>query len=276
MEFEHAGGDPNDKDSGEGGVDIIPYKIETDGAYAFGFEAEGNNPHYVIMKDSAGNQVFRIEANGEEATVDLKAGSYNLFLHNKGSESFALFLQPDNTGIDDSARMNEELFYSQWAVTRMFFTHKCPRCDLSHAILPLALYYKADLASANLTYATLTYADLRGANLSHANMAFVNLVGANLFNANLTGASLVYANLLEANLHKANLSHADLTYASAGTADLTDSNLSFANLTGFGTLSSKGADRTGSYYYQNGDTWIYFEEGGNSGYMCHPGSAMGC
>ncbi len=261
VDFENAGTEQSDGDSGFAGVDIIPYKIETAGTYTFRFEDENNNPHYAIMKDSAGNQVFRIEANGDAATVYLQAGSYNLFLYNKGSQTVPLFIQPDSAS---TSRSNGELLFSESDLNKLLSTKQCWNCDLNHANLAGANLTGANLIDANLTGATLTSANLtdakmpganltkayaanatlRGAMLIGANLTSADLSGADLSitslnSANLTGANLTGANLFSANLFAAKLINADLSGADLRKTNLPGANLTSANLT--------GANLTGAY-----------------------------
>ncbi len=245
VDFEHKGAEQNSKDSRIAGVDVIPYKIENAGTYTFRFEDADNNPHYAVMKDSAGNQVFRIVANGGPASVELESGSYNLFLYNRGSETVTLFI---NSQITDSIRINGETSFSLIDVGVLLIVGVCRDCDLSNAYLP---------------YAPLPYVDLVGANLSGANLS-----NARLTLANLTGANLSGANLYKANLYKANLSNADLSRAKLQSANLTRANLRSANLSGAFLLDAdlSFADLTGAWLglaiWTDGSLCAYESSGG--------------
>jgi uncharacterized protein YjbI with pentapeptide repeats/serine/threonine protein kinase len=126
---------------------------------------------------------------------------------------------------------------SENAVRRLFFTKKCPRCDLRGADLRGANLGGADLREAQLEGADLGGANLWGTNLESASMEGTNLIGANLGDANLVGANLADANLGNANLEGAtlrgvNLRNAKLWEAKLWDAKLWDANLENANLSG--------------------------------------------
>jgi uncharacterized protein YjbI with pentapeptide repeats len=126
---------------------------------------------------------------------------------------------------------------SQNAVRRLFFTRKCPRCNLQGADLRGANLGGADLREAQLEGAYLGGANLWGANLESASMEGANLIGANLGDANLAGANLAGASLGDANLEGAilggaNLRNAKLWDAKLWDAKLWDANLEGANLSG--------------------------------------------
>lgn len=131
-------------DSGYTGMDLIPYKVTEAGTYVFEFDDEDGNPHYAVMTDSSGAEVFRVRANGGSVSVHLAPGSYNLYLYNRGEETVPLFIQPVSPGDDASHHR------------RLFSTRQCHGCDLSHA----------DLTNANLSGASLVGADLTNTNLS--------------------------------------------------------------------------------------------------------------
>lgn len=126
---------------------------------------------------------------------------------------------------------------SENAVRRLFFTKKCPRCDLRGADLRGANLGGADLREAQLEGADLGGANLWGTNLESASMEGTNLIDANLGDANLAGANLAGANLGNANLEGAtlrgvNLRNAKLWDAKLWDAKLWDANLENANLSG--------------------------------------------
>lgn len=132
---------------------------------------------------------------------------------------------------------NQSISSSQNAVRRLFFTKKCPRCDLRGADLRGANLGGADLREAQLEGAYLGGANLWGTNLESASMEGANLVGANLGDANLGGANLEGASLGDANLEGAdlggaNLRNAKLWDAKLWEAKLWDVNLENANLSG--------------------------------------------
>lgn len=143
-------------DSGYTGMDLIPYKVTEAGTYVFEFDDEDGAPHYAVMTDSSGAEVFRIGANGASVSVHLAPGSYNLYLYNRGPETVPLFIQP--VSADDDATDHR----------RLISTRQCHECDLSHADLTNANLSGASLVGADLSFAMLTNTNLHGANLSGA------------------------------------------------------------------------------------------------------------
>ncbi len=65
---------------------------------------------------------------------------------------------------------------------------KCPKVDLSEAVL-----IEANLSQGDLSGANLIYTDLREANLTDANLTGADLMGADLRDANLTRTNLTGA-----------------------------------------------------------------------------------
>lgn len=270
IEFEHKGANPHENDSGAAGVDVIHYRIEISGTYTFSFEEDVDEPHYAIMKDSDGAQIFRVEAAGGSVTVDLEAGSYNLFFYHQGLETTVLFIKPDTSVT--ARKGGEAQYYSLGDVIKLGFTHKCSHCNLVKAWLPLSIFNRGDLSYANLTSATLSSSDLRNANFSHANLTSANLSHNKMYGINLSYATLDYADLNSSNLDWANLSHASLRYVTWRFSSLSHTNLTYTNLTGTITYWSgllDTADMTGSYYIDPyGQRWNYFNDGMNSGWKC--------
>jgi uncharacterized protein YjbI with pentapeptide repeats len=199
LEFEHAQeSNVHEKDSGNPGVDMIPFTAPLGKNLTFKFEDIGNGNHYAILCNENEEEVARIDANGTPVTVQLLNGKYKLYLYNMENETFPLFLQPVTADVESnrqsSVNLDQLVFF--------LLTHHCPQpqCDLSNAFLPFAILPSADLSTANLSHANLSYA-----NLSYANLSYANLKNANLSHANLNTANLQYANLSYANLFGANL-----------------------------------------------------------------------
>ncbi len=126
-------------------------------------------------------------------------------------------------------------------VKKLLKNKRCPRCNLSSAVLRGQNLSRAQLDGANLSYAKLRGANLRGANLSRANLS----------NAGLSSANLRSANLRNANLQRADLSGANMRGANLGGADLRGANLRGANLRGAKTQGAKGV--TGVNTSEGGD-----------------------
>jgi len=199
VDFEHSQEtNVNEKDSGDPGLDIIPFTAPLVQNLTFKFEDIGNGNHYAILRNENEEEVVRIDANGTPVTVQLLNGTYKLYLYNMGNETFPLFLQP----VTADASSNRQSSVNLDQLVFFLLTHHCPQpqCDLSYAFLPFAILPSADLSHANLSHANLKYANLSNANLNTANLEYANLSHANLNTANLEYANLSYANLFGANL----------------------------------------------------------------------------
>jgi len=193
VDFEHAQEtNVNEKDSDSLGVDIIPFLVRGVQNCTFEFEDIGNGNHYAILRNDNEEEVARIEANDTPLTVQLLAGKYKLYLHNMGTETFPLFLQPLTVDVGS----NRQASYNPFQYLYFLIGHTCSKCDLSHSnlahlSLPRARLDYANLNYTNLSYAILYEASLAHANLSHANLYYANLGNANLIEANLSGATWV-------------------------------------------------------------------------------------
>lgn len=142
LEFEHAlESNVHEKDSGTPGVDVIPFKVKEAKNHNFQFEDMGNGNHYAILRNENEEEVARIEANGIPVTVWLEPGYYKLYLHNMGTETFPLFLQPLTVDVGSNRQASYNWFQYIWVRIGL----DCQSCDLSHS----------NLTGANLTDANL-------------------------------------------------------------------------------------------------------------------------
>ncbi len=250
--LEPPGGEKPERDTGDVGTDIVPYRYNQTTEHTFCWEDDDPGAaHFMTLVDSDGEEVLTIEVNGDCVTQVIEKGNYEMRLHHDGvsEETLAIFIQPlveeqvaenisrelgiiktvkrlleetlRNIGISTEARAQSVA----QNVQTLLDTNNCEKCDLVDANLTGAL-----LVDANLTGALLTGALLPGALLTAANLTGAGLARANLSEAVLPGANLLKADLLETNLNMANLIGADLTGAFVFMADLTDANLTQAIL----------------------------------------------
>lgn len=175
------------------GVDKIPVHIPEPNTYTYSIDPNDttNTIESAVMKNSSGEEVFRLDKNNKTISIYLQAGNYNLFIYSgytQAEESEAnhrcVFLYSKvnvaGTGLNAS--------YHQYDLDKLLSTKSCP--------------------GGNLFCANLSYANLTGANLSYAYLSY-----AYMYRANLTGADLSYAYLFHADLAYANLRNATLTGA---------------------------------------------------------------
>ncbi|MGB7292060.1 MAG: pentapeptide repeat-containing protein [Thermodesulfobacteriota bacterium] len=185
-------------DTGAIGQDIIPFKYASGTSQTFCWQDDNKESrHFMMLVNSIGNVVVRIEANGDCVTQFIPEGDYEMRIQHdeSGDEVFAtVFSIPEG----DAANSFETVLS----------TNKCQGCDLSGANFSNAILTNVDLHGADLSGANLSNADLSGANLSDSLLAGADLTGANLTGADLRGADLTDALTANANFTNAKLTNA--------------------------------------------------------------------
>ncbi|MGB3363277.1 MAG: pentapeptide repeat-containing protein [Thermodesulfobacteriota bacterium] len=240
-----------ERDTGEVGIDIIPYKYEQTISNTFCWEDEDQGAeHFMTLVNSEGTEVLMVEVNGECATALIEEGDYEMQIHHDGKseDSLAIFIQSAedleqlearNTNSNNEILKTAKSIISETLsnigiikearaqvpgsdIETLLTTGNCSGCRL----------FRANLAGADLTGTNLEEANLFSSLLTEAKLINANLAGAKLGNADMTGADLTEANLTSASLLTTNLTGANLTFANLATADMTASKLPGANLTG--------------------------------------------
>jgi len=260
-----------ESDTGEVGNDTIPYTYTRTLNNTFCWEDDdGEAGHFMELDDSDGNEIFRLDVNGECITVVLEAGDYLMHIHHDGriEKTHPIFIIPEPNGEQEAQKIdtNEGLLKSAKSLfskilnnlhniitqttnaqtptptpsenlTTLLKTNACQGCNLMGVDLSGANLTEANLTDANLTDAFLTDAFLTDAFLFQAILRGAFMSGANLIEAkmafaDLTGANLTGADLTGAFLRQAILIEADLTDANLTGVTLTGAVLTDANLTG--------------------------------------------
>jgi len=294
---------PEENQTGELGNDVFPLKYKNAVNHTFCWEDEdGEARHFMELDDSEGNEIFRLDVNGECVTMILEAGDYLMHIHHDGmiERTLPIFVLPvqEDLEIADSSsngfiRKGEVLISNSFQylfnvvtqnvnaqsnvdknVRTLIRTNACPGCDLSGADLFGADLSGADLTGAVLVEANLAGTDLTEATLNQANIAGADLTGSVLISSNLSGASMVQtimggADMTEAALYQVNMAGADLSGANLSSANLTQANLATAILTGVILTDAKlpGVNLFGADLSQA--TWC-------DGTFCQPGSTGTC
>jgi len=165
------------------GVDQIPVSVPEDRIFTYSMSPHDKTIESVTMVDSAGEEIFRINAHNHSVSVSLRAGEYDLILTSGysvqeagGADHKVVFLHSDS----DRAFSTDGS-----AIYRLFSTNSCSGENLCGA----------NLAGVNLDSAFLEGADLTGANLSQADLCNSYLCNATLDSANLEKAALLVANM---------------------------------------------------------------------------------
>jgi len=230
-----------ENDTAEVGIDEIPVSYRQTLEQTICWEDDDEEAmHFMELKDTEGNEVLRVDVNGECVTKVIEAGNYLMTIHHDGrmETTHPIFIIPGRNGAvkakkDETilggifARTGSALFKIierldisitqttnaqtvEENITTLLRTRFCNGCRLSGADLRRVELRDANLLRADLSGADLSGADLTGADLRFADLTGANLSGASLRTANLTRAFLIEANLSDANLIGANLSLANL------------------------------------------------------------------
>ena len=216
---EHPDSDKPENDTGEVGNDTIPFAYTRTLTHTFCWEDEdGDAGHFMELDDSDGNEILRIDVNGECVTVVIEAGDYVMTIHHDGKKetTHPVFIIP-NPENNQQARETDglinrfKLFISnilldlQDTVSKdakaqttspldtLITTGKCIGCDLR----------KVDLSFRDLVNVDLTGADLRRANLSNSNFTGVEFTGADLTAADLSNSIFIRADFTITDLDRA-------------------------------------------------------------------------
>ncbi len=160
-----------ENDTGEVGNDIIPYRYSEDLNHTLCFEDENvGAEHFAILFDSDGNEVLRIEANGECVTEFILAGDYFLEITHDGNieETLPIFAIPQQNGEQAAQRgdTDQGLFKSAKSqfsrILNKFhniITQKAKAQTVAENVKTLLSKNKCvscDLIGANLSFANLT------------------------------------------------------------------------------------------------------------------------
>ncbi len=208
-----------DNDTGGVGNDVIPLTYTRTLEHTYCWEDDdGEAGHFMELDDSDGNEILRIDVNGECVTMVIEAGDYVMTIHHDGKKetTHPVFIIP-NPENNQQARETDglinrfKLFISnilldlQDTVSKdakaqttspldtLITTGKCIGCDLR----------KVDLSFRDLVNVDLTGADLRRANLSNSNFTGVEFTGADLTAADLSNSIFIRADFTITDLDRA-------------------------------------------------------------------------
>jgi len=184
----------NENDTGGVGIDTIPYKYTKTLSNTFCWEDEdGDAGHFMELDDSDGNEILRIDVNGECVTVVIEAGDYVMTIHHDGrieiTHPVFIIPNPENNqqaretdglinrfkvvvsnivkGIQNTVSKDAKAQMPP-ALDTLINTGKCIGCDLTSADLSFQKLEGVDLINATLTRAILIGTFLTGADFSNA------------------------------------------------------------------------------------------------------------
>ena len=212
-------------DTGEKGVDVIPLHFPISETITFCWEDDDESAgHYAVWLDNQGNEILRVEANGECVTETIGAGYYTMYLYHDGQseETQPIFMRlVEESSQNSFSEVNAKTEPDPGPLTKnmvmLLRKNKCVGCDLSGANLSYFPISGAYLMEATLIKATLTGAELDGAHLNGAKLNGAKLNGATLTRTDFSNAKLNSADLTGAidldGVNGAILTGADLTGA---------------------------------------------------------------
>jgi len=211
LESPSSADEPND--TGETGLDVIPYKYKKAVEQTFCWDDDDPSAeHSMTLIDSSGAVVAAVNAGGDCLTETIAEGGYEVRVAHDGKSDkrISIFIVPED-GKPPLGTESEEALQN---ITSVLNVDKCVGCDLSDVDLSNADLRGVDLSdsilnSAILVDADLSGADLSGADLRNADLSRANLKGANLTSTNLSNAILINADLSDTDLTLANLEKTD-------------------------------------------------------------------
>ena len=217
------------------GFDIIPYRYTRTLNHTFCWEDDNvDSNHFMILRNSGGEEVLRVEANGGCVTERIEAGDYEMVLthgeHDDGIDPIFLIPAPEEEQVTKRYEFDQKEFR-----TANGFSYKMHRYipggivkffeSISNVFTRPAI---AQTGTGTPSVNIITLVIIRSCVM--CDLSGVSLGGLSLSGANLTGADLNNANLIGADLNNADLNNANLSNAFVWCANLTGANLIGANL----------------------------------------------
>ncbi len=218
--------DPRDEstylDTGEVGIDIVPYRIDQATTLTLDAEGFGGLAFRIRLADAEGYLIAQTETGVPAETVTLEPGSYklvfeHLYMYNPDLPSDiqkpeTIFVRPQQSS--PAAQWELAVAADEASVLKLQATRRCLNCNLRGAILTRTNLNEANLSGADLSYADMGRADLSWAILRGADLSYADMSGADLSWADMSGADLSWADMSGANLRGAALKGANLEGAS--------------------------------------------------------------
>ena len=238
--LEHPDSETPENDTGETGNDTIPLRYNRTAEHTYCWEDDdGEAGHFMELDDSAGNEIFRLDVNGECQTVLLEAGDYVMTIHHDGriETTHPIFIIPNPENIEQAR--NTKGFFNRFKLAAANILKRIEKTITKEAraqTIPLPQPEPAEenvevlLSTNRCVFCDLSGANLAGADLMGARLFLSNLTGANLIGTNLMGADIRFATLVNANLNSANLIEAEFDSSDMMGANMTNADLSFAFL----------------------------------------------
>lgn len=260
------------RDTGETGFDTFIYKYEQPLNHTFCWEDSDNeSAHFLTISDSDGEEILRVDANGECVTAFIPEGIFDvkIFHDNKTDITFPVFITPDeilpaeqaglnNPAIDtlkdyfvyvlenfnltgtshaqNNFTCNRSNIQNCTKIMQIVNTNKCSGC-----IIKGADFENWDLTNADLSQSTLSNSNFTNATLKDANLEKTKCVNCTLTNTNFRGAKMggvnlgnsaaTGANFFSANMNSCSSSNVDFTQATFNGTDIAGCNFNNSDFT---------------------------------------------
>jgi len=117
-----------DKDTGEVGQDRIPHRYTSTLNHTFCWEDDdGDAEHFMELEDSEGNEILKIDVNGECVTEVIEAGDYVMIINHDGKKekTHPIFIIPGRSGGQAAKRIdtNQGLLKSEKNIYARFINN---------------------------------------------------------------------------------------------------------------------------------------------------------
>jgi len=207
--LEHPDTGKPENDTGEVGNDTIPYTYTTTLNHTFCWEDDDiDAEHFMVLDDSEGNEILRIDVNGECVTELIAAGDYVMIIFHDGriDTTHPVFIIPNRESNQQARETGGLINKFKETISRSLqnLQNKFVRDANAQTATPLQTLINTgkcigcDLKGVDLSSIDLGHVDLTGADLSSANMRDSNFAGSNFTTANLSGANMVNSNFINA------------------------------------------------------------------------------
>ena len=238
-----------ENDSGTIGVDEFPLKYDRRIEHTFCWEDDNNEAsHFMELSNSSGDQILRVDVNGDCVTEVIEAGEYTMSLHHDGKSnaSQTIFAIADAENLEQAQRSSD--FVNRFIISMSKILKHMKDAVLNDVIaqdgdqattrfntqmlLSTGRCIGCNLLGASFFDQDLSGVDLSGADLRFSSLTTTKLIGARLVDADLREAVLVLTDFTNANLLGADFRSTALFMCDLSGADLTDAKFRRADLEG--------------------------------------------
>lgn len=239
--LESPNSDMPENDTGTLGVDEFPLKYERRIEHTFCWEDDNNDAaHFMELSNSSGEQILRVDVNGDCVTEVVEAGEYIMSLHHDGKSNVprTIFAVADAENLGVAQRESN-------VVNRFKMSMSNIMNYLREVVLNEAIAQDGDQATTRINTETLLRTgrcigcNLLGASLDGQDLGPVDLSGADLRFSSLVRTKLVGARLVDADLREAVMFETDLTNANLIGADFRNTTLFMCDLPGADLTDAK-------------------------------------